>query len=448
MSKVLSFDLGTTYFKVCLFNDAAQLVCSRRIPAPVERPASDRAELPVAAFRDCLIEASLAVSRETGGLRDVKRICFASQANSFTLMDGRNEALLPFLLWTDERARGIESELDTLIGHPDLFSITGIPTLDHLFLPAKILWLHKFEPSLMSKARRLCCVSDYLVWWLTGNHLTEAGLFGLTGLIDIHRLAYWSESLRQLDLPIEWLPKIIRAGRDGGRLKGEIVHIMGLAEDCRLVIGCLDQYAGAIGAGNTERGGVSVTIGTVLATVHATGTPSVRLRPEVFQGPSFAEGMYYEMVFSELSAGILERYRNGLPDRPSFADLDQLAATVPAGAEGLRLRPDAALKKPSDMFINRTAIHHRGHEVRAILEAVAAELGRQVMLLCGEHRPQSVRAAGGGANSILWLQIMSDVVGCPVEPVACPEPTSLGAAKLALGQCTFQVQAETNRYAQ
>jgi xylulokinase len=437
MSKVLTFDLGTTYFKVCLFDDAAQLVCSRRILAPVEQPASGRAEMPVDAFRDSLIEASLDVSREVGGLRDVTRISFASQANTFTLMDERNDALLPLVLWNDERARGLESALDPLISHPDFFSVTGIPSLDHLFLPAKIRWLQQFEPALMSKTRRLCCLSDYFVWWLTGDHLTEAGLIGLTGLVDIHRLQYWSEALRQLNLPIEWLPKIIRAGRDAGRLKSEIVSQLGLDEECQLVMGCLDQYAGAIGAGNVARGGISATIGTVLATVHCTGTPSVRPRPGVFQGPSFAEGVYYEMVFSELSAGVLERYRNGLPGRPAFEELGDMAAAVPPGAEGLKLRPDAALRKSGEMFMNRSAIHHRGHEVRAILEAVAAELRRQAMLLCDERRPQSVRAAGGGANSKLWLRIMSDVLGCPVEPVDCPEPTSLGAAKLALGQCTL-----------
>ncbi len=61
-----------------------------------------------------------------------------------------------------------------------------------------------------------------------------------------------------------------------------------------------------------------------------------------------------------------------------------MAAAVPTGAEGLRLRPDAALRKSGEMFMNRSAIHHRGHEVRAILEGVAAELRRQVMLLCEE----------------------------------------------------------------
>jgi xylulokinase len=199
-------------------------------------------------------------------------------------------------------------------------------------------------------------------------------------------------------------------------------------------MGCLDQFAGAIGAGNVQAGRVSETTGTVLATVRCTDNLATDCNTGIFQGPSFAAGMYYQMVFSDISAGLLERYCNGLPDRPGFAELDDLAAAVPAGAEGLRLNTDVARHFAREMFLNRSEIHHRGHEVRAILEAVAHELRRQVALLCGADWPHVVKAAGGGANSRLWLQIKSEVLGCPVERVDCPEPTSLGAAMLALGR--------------
>jgi sugar (pentulose or hexulose) kinase len=136
------------------------------------------------------------------------------------------------------------------------------------------------------------------------------------------------------------------------------------------------------------------------------------------------------MMFSSVSAGLLERYRNGLPDRPTFSELDMLAAQVPAGAEGLRLDQVAALRFAPDMFIGRSSIHQRGHEVRAIMEGVALELRRQVTTLCGDALPASVQAAGGAARSATWLKIKSEVLGCPVEAVACPEPTSMGAARL------------------
>jgi xylulokinase len=434
MSKVLTFDLGTTYFKVCLFDEAAKLIACGRAAVPVVHSAAGRAELPVDSFRRYISDLVHEVGQQAGGLGDVTRISFASQANSFTLLNSNDEPLVPFILWSDQRARGLDASLRDFTARAEFFATTGVPELDYQFLPAKILWLQQFQPHIMSEARRLCCISDYLVWWLTGNHLAEAGLAGLTGLVDIHRLRYWPEALQRIQLPEEWLPAIVRAEHDVGPLRREPVEELGLPEDCRLIMGCLDQYSGAIGAGNVEPGGVSETTGTVLATIRCTARRSTECRPGVFQGPSFAEGIYYEMAFSELSAGLLERYRNALPDRPSFAELDAWASAVPAGAEGLRLSPDAARKTGGEMFVNRAPFHTRGHEVRAMLEAVAQELRRQVALLCGDAWPSIVRAAGGGANSKLWLAIKSDVLGCPVQAVECAEPTSLGAAMLALGR--------------
>jgi len=430
MSNVLTFDLGTTYFKVCLFDEELRLVARQRVAVPVENAVATHAELSVTVFEACLTKAVHEVSRQAGGLNSVKRVCFASQGNTFTLLDSSDRVLFPFILWTDQRARGMDSFWRALVEHPAFGAKTGLAQIDHHFMLPKIAWLQKYRPDIVSRARRLCGLGDYLTLWLTGNHLTEAGLAGLTGLIDIHRLQYWNESLRHLELPREWLPQIVRAGTDSGELRQEITAAFGLPADCRLVMGCLDQYAGAIGAGNTEHGHVSETTGTVLATVRCAREFNLVPRPGVFQGPAYAPGLYYQLVFSNVAGGLLEKYRNHLPDRPEFHNLDDLAARVSAGAEGLRLHPNAPNLAPADMFTHRLPTHGRGHEVRAIMEGVAEELRQQVAMLCGQDWPILVRAAGGASQSQLWLQIKSKFLGCPVEAVDCPEPTSLGAARL------------------
>ena len=63
------------------------------------------------------------------------------------------------------------------------------------------------------------------------------------------------------------------------------------------------------------------------------------------------------------------------------------------------------------------------------MEAVARALRERVVALRGEAGP--VVCLGGAARSDVWLQIIADVLGAPVERLACAEPTLLGAAMAA-----------------
>ncbi len=79
-AKVLAIDLGTSYFKVCLFDNSLRLLAHQRVPAPVEMKAPGRCEMPVPAFERCIAMAVLKLARAVGSLSDVKLISFASQA--------------------------------------------------------------------------------------------------------------------------------------------------------------------------------------------------------------------------------------------------------------------------------------------------------------------------------------------------------------------------------
>lgn len=433
MSRTLTFDLGTSYFKACLWDESLRLVALHSLAVPVVAPLPGQRELPVNDFRSALTTVAQRLSHEVGGLGDVTKVCFASQANSFTLLDEGDVPQIPFLIWSDRRAEGCDVFLQEFSGNDDFYLSTGIPQLDRQFMVAKLHWLQGSSPALFERTRRICTVSDYFSWWLTGDYLAEAGLAGLTGLVDIHRMEYRPVALQQLNILVSQLPTIVRGGSDAGPIQPHLVEEWGLAPKCRLVMGCLDQYAGAIGAGITTAGGICETTGTVLATVRCTREFQRDAGAGVFQGPAFAPGLFFQMVFSSLSAGILERYRNCLPDMPSFAALDGLAEEVPAGAAGLVFNRDSILDDRIEVFIGRTPVHGRGHEVRAIMEAVAWELKGQVAALCGNDRPTSIVSVGGAARSRLWREIKREILGCEIKQVDSPEPTSLGAALLARG---------------
>jgi len=428
---ILVFDLGTTYFKFALIGRDGRLVDWREIAPPVRKTPDGLAELDAADFKTTLAEGAATLFRrnpvESAKLRAV---AFASQTNSFVLLDADDRPLTPIVLWPDRRAAALTGELEKCRRLPDFSQITGLPTLSSQFMIAKLLWFQRHRPELWNRVHRICLISDYLTFLMTGRHVAEAGAAGMTGLLDVRRRDWWPAMLDHLSIRHGQLSEVVRAGTDLGPLRpGAVVD--GLPGDCRFIVGCLDQYAGAIGVGNVRPNMMSETTGTVLATVQCADRLVPNGRGRIFQGPAFRDGLYYRMMTSQVSGRYLEWYRRQLPDRPEFSELTELAAQVKPGADGLTLNTDVELSSVGQVFAGMTPRHTRGHAVRCIMEAVAQTLQQQVETLCNGCPPQEVRSAGGGARSDLWLRIKAEALGMPVRATPCPQPTCLGAAALA-----------------
>ncbi len=435
MAKILVIDLGTTYFKIALFDRSGRLCDVCRLAPPINAPKLGYMELDTEAFTKAIAEGIAQLRDLNGdGLSDVDAVTFSTQTNSFVLLDADSRPLTPIVLWLDRRADKLESEAMRRCEIPGFTATTGVPQVNHQFMVAKLLWFQNKSPQTWQDTRKLCLISDYLTLLLTGRHVTEAGTAGLTGLLDIHSCRWWAEMLERFEIDEHCLPEVARAGTELGPIDPNVAEKFGLPTTCRFVVGCLDQYAGAIGVGNVEPGMISETTGTALATVRCTDRPADDLKANVFQGPAFVEGLYYRMVFSLVSAGYLQWYRNQLPDRPDFEQLTTEAAKVEPGAGGLKLKTDV---EPTDagsieeMFEGMTLRHTRGHAVRCIMETVAGALHDQVATISGDSLPDEIRSAGGAARSDLWLKIKADTIGVPVTATQCPEPTSLGVAIIA-----------------
>ena len=428
--KLLTLDLGTTFFKAALFDRSGTLVAVERIATPTESPRSGWQEIPDLNFERTVRELLGRLrSSSRDGFDDVAAVSFATQTNTFRLVGVDGRPWCPMVVWTDERAIG--EPIAEVVGKvPGFAQRTGVPEINGQFLPAHLIQWSRTNPR-YNEVRKVSLISDVLTDWFTGQHVTEAGAAGLTGMVDIHRLQWIDEMLSLVKLPKDRFPRIERAGTDLGPIRPEVADEIGLPRTCRFVVGCLDQYAGAIGAGNVFPGGISETTGTVLATVRCADRFLDHSAPGVFQGPGVSAERCYHMTFGSISANLLEAYRNALPDKPDYEQLTRLAERVPTGADGLRLRPDARPDRIDQAFDGPIA-RTRGHEVRAILEGVAAALDQQIRTLCADDdRPKQIRSCGGAARSDLWLQIKANQTGVATTAIDCPEPTSLGAAMLA-----------------
>ena len=147
MAKIIAIDLGTTYFKIVLFDRSGRLCDTCRIAPPVIAAETGHMELPADAFTEAIGRGIAELrNRADGGLADVEAVTFATQTNSFLLLDGRDQPLTPIILWPDRRAESLETEVHDRCGAAAFSATTGIPQVNHQFMVAKLLWLQRHSP--------------------------------------------------------------------------------------------------------------------------------------------------------------------------------------------------------------------------------------------------------------------------------------------------------------
>jgi xylulokinase len=141
-----------------------------------------------------------------------------------------------------------------------------------------------------------------------------------------------------------------------------------------------------------------------------------------------------------LNAGIALRWwRNTVGGGLTYPDLLDAAAQIPAGSEGLLFLPYLEGERTPHMnpnasgsFVGLTLRHSRAHLTRAVLEGVAfAFRDCLTTLQTVGPVPDHFLVGGGGAQSVLWRQILATVLNVRLQTVNGVEHTAVGAAVLA-----------------
>jgi xylulokinase len=140
------------------------------------------------------------------------------------------------------------------------------------------------------------------------------------------------------------------------------------------------------------------------------------------------------------AAGSLQWYRDTIAPSLSFEDLMNEAEIAPPGSGGLVFLPYLSGERTPHpdphargAWVGLTVRHTRGHLTRAVLEGVAFGLKDCFDLLrsAGLGEIEQVRVSGGGAKSVLWRQILADVLDAELAMVNTTEGAAYGAAILA-----------------
>ena len=443
--KLLGIDVGTGGSRALVIDEAGRVTASATVEhAPFASPHTGWAEQDAHDWWRASASAVRAVLASEGvRAEEVACVGLTGQMHGAVLLDERDEALRPSIIWCDVRTHEQCRAITERVGAERLIRLVSNPALEGFTLP-KMLWVREREPEVWARVRAVLLPKDYVRLRLTGERATDVADASGTLLFDVGRRSWSEEMLDAVGVERGLLPRAFESAEVTGRVSASGAEATGLPEGTPVVAGAGDQAAGAVGAGVVRPGAVSVTIGTSGVVFAATDRPALDPRGRVHTFCHAVPGGWHVMGVTQGAGLSLRWFRDqfgaGKDDgRDPYERLAEEAAAAPPGSDGLLWAPYLMGERTPHLdpharasLTGLTASHTRAHVVRAILEGVAYSLRDTLTIFAEMDVPVgTIRLGGGGARSALWRQIQADVYGREVELVEADEGAAYGAALLA-----------------
>jgi xylulokinase len=442
-SLFLGLDVGTSGVKAILVDDRGDVIASATTALALSTPKPGWAEQEPDAWWDATV-ASIRALLTDQRPENVVAIGISGQMHSSVFLDRHGEVIRPALLWCDGRTTEECEEITVLAGGENrLRDWVRNPALEGFTLP-KVLWLRKREPAAYARLATVLLAKDFIRFRLTGVLATEPSDASGTLMFDPARLQWSEELLSAVGIPRSLLPDVGGSAEVLGRLSAAAAAHTGLPEGAPVVGGGADNACGAAGVGVLTPGEAVASWGTSGTVLAPTAQPLVdpALRAHTFC--HVVPRLWYLMGVVLSAGGAFGWYREtlarelaGVPDAQSR--LDEEAASIPPGAEGVTFLPylqgertphrDASAR---GAFLGLSLAHTRAHLTRAVLEGVCFALRDSLSILQELGlSPRRLLLTGGGAKSALVRRLQAEVYGIPVSTVDREEGPAYGAALLA-----------------
>jgi xylulokinase len=472
---VLAIDLGTSGPKVALISERGA------VAAAAARPVSLRLTPPRAAEQDpaevwTAIRAAVhEVLAQAAVPRDaiVAAAC-TSQYFSIVPVDATGAPTAHMLMWMDGRGGRYAAEIYGR--HPEAFmrwvDVHGIPPLpsgaDSL---SKMLWLQHEQPEVWERSRWMLEPVDWILLRLTGRataNICTAFSMLLTDCRRLDRHAWDAELTALAGIDPAKLPELVPPNSVIGTLRPAVAAELGLDERTVVLSGTNDSQAAAIATATFRPGAAAVNIGTTGQVLAHLAERRNAIDKALVSMPSPVGGRYMVMAENGLAAKALDHFlqRVVFADDPiaahaadtPFAGLEDCLAATQAGAGGVLCLPWLTGTVAPDgnprvrgAFVNVSLETGRADLVRAILEGVAYSIRwllPEVEALAGADACcAELRFSGGGARSLGWAQILADVLGRPILPLADPaHANNRASALLACDALGLAALADVDRF--
>ena len=442
---LLGYDVGSSSVKASLVDvESGACVATAFYPkteAPIKAVRQGWAEQDPESWWNYLKSATSDIMTASGAAKDeVKAIGISYQMHGLVCVDKDLKPLRDSIIWCDSRA--------VPYGQKAFGDLGSEKCLSHLlnspgnFTASKLAWVKENEPELFAKIYKVMLPGDYIACRLSGTPATT-----VSGLSEGMMWDFKSEQPAQflLDyygIPAEMLSDIVPTFGLQGEVNASAAAELGLQAGTPITYRAGDQPNNALSLNVFEPGEAATTAGTSGVVYGVLGSVAYDPKSRV---NTFAHINHTEkatrlgVLLCINGTGILNSWarRNVAPAGIGYAEMNDLAAQVPIGAEGLSILPfgNGAERVLQDKEIGASIhginfnIHSQAHLLRAAQEGIVFSFayGMEVMKQMGMDL-KTIRA--GKANMFLspiFRDTLAGVTGATIE--LCDTDGSIGAAR-------------------
>jgi glycerol kinase len=438
---IASIDQGTASSRCLLFDERGRIVSvgqkeHRQIfprPGWVEHDPWEIWRNVLEVFREALGRAQL-------GFVDIVALGIANQRETTVVWDRATGAPVQNAInWGDLRTGHLIRELAGDLGQDRFRDRCGLPLATYFSGP-KIRWLLDHVPGLQERAEAgealFGTMDTWLIWNMTGRHVTDVTNAGRTMLMNLETLAWDDVLLDAMGIPRAMLPEI----RPSAEVYGEASSALGGLP----VAGALgDQHAALVGQTCFDPGEGKCTYGTGSFLLLNTGDTPVKSANGLLTTVGYKIGdtpPTYALEGSiAVTGALVQWFRDKVGVIGSAPEIETLARTVEDNGGCYFVPAFSGLFAPhwrSDargVIAGLTGYITKGHLARAVLEATAWQTREVVEAMNSDAGMElsTLKVDGGMTANNLLMQFLADVLDVQVVRPIVAETVSLGAAYAA-----------------
>lgn len=438
----IGIDLGTSACKFLLLNEQGAVLraVSREYPLSFPHPGWSE-QNPQDWWDAC--RSGIPALLEGFDPKEVAGIGAGGQMHGLVALDRDDRVLRPAILWNDGRTADEVKYLNETVGRDVLSARTGNIAFAGFTAP-KLLWMRRHEPELFEQIEKIMLPKDYVNYKLTGVHATDYSDASGTLLLDVAQKCWSKEMLALCGMTERQMPALYESFSPIGVLRPEAAAELHLPEGITVCAGAGDNAAAAVGTGAVS--GASGNCNISLGTSGTVFIPSKTFGVDDTNGLHafcHADGAWHLMGCMLSAASCNKWWQEEILGTSDFQREEAAISPEKLGRNHVYYLPYLmGERSPINdtnaraAFLGMTMDSTRADMTQAMLEGVAFAIrdSFEVAKGLGIAIPRSC-ICGGGAKSLLWQKILSNVLNIPLDTVTTEQGPGYGGAMLAMVAC-------------